>query len=386
MCGDNLTSFEEDMASVLYETFLDQQEGIYDQTYLFKVPGEHTFITLTEDGLWKCYTCELQGFLRLARLALFFPADEPVTVFFNGVLRDNEGNAIRTAMLGFCAENGVIHSCNWLTEGILRSDPVLNWDRKQTRIRSHNILADRVTAINANEMPVPGEALADPRCAKLDGPYCIELSTEDPDATKQKCAKAFKNGDFNAIKEVCGYVHLSLEQLKSDDPKEVKCFCTRKDLTGTDIEKCSTLWKDAINKYCRPKDKVPAKDWPVGHVPDVCAGGKPAQGGCFLFMSKACNSVIAGSCTQYRAAPICYNKIIFKLDGVEQNLEDCLKIKKDGKTVLEVVNSEIEANKTCYKDNVPQEVKDKIDACVKALPVEDDIRSTQPTPVRNVNK
>jgi hypothetical protein len=60
---------------------------------------------------------------------------------------------------------------------------------------------------------------------------------------------------------------------------------------------CATAWRALVGE-CEGLEVD--EGWHRGHIPDVCAGGKPGPGGCFLPQIGIANSGLGGQCSRYK--------------------------------------------------------------------------------------
>lgn len=111
--------------------------------------------------------------------------------------------------------------------------------------------------------------------------------------------------------------------------KSTNCYKVRKK-RGSDgklqkppgWEKFARAWKQCIRRIYDYPDVGDV----ISHVPDMCLGGHPGQGGCFLSVPSGCNTSINGPCSAAQPADCTmWNciKAVYK-DGSPLNVDDVL--------------------------------------------------------------
>lgn len=211
--------------------------------------------------LIKIHITDYNAFLTVAQILRWSGSPMPVQTIFNGGI-ENDG-ALGYCILAYCYKDGVFTADNEVTAQMLEEDPVMNLN---------GFLP--VDVVETEILPKdPVEA-------------CIKTNlTINLDA---KC-KAILAKSQKVREEMCLYIYYTRRMLLCK-----KDGCGLAEANTAEETACKAKWIPVAHKIC--KKELADKGKSPGHMPDVCVGGEPNPGGCFLPQDTACNKAIGTSC------------------------------------------------------------------------------------------
>jgi hypothetical protein len=279
------------------EILADDQQRAYEDA-AFRIPAEtgDVCVLLDNPNLVKIHIGDYDAFLTTARLLRWMPSFFPVQTIYNGAVENDPENK-GYCVLGYYKDADGFVANNEVTEEFLTEDPVVNgYGFMPVDVELEDCLpndpTDPTDCVKTELVITIGKSCLDRLNAKVRAEICTYLYFQ---------RKTLRCNKFCLVAD-------KLVQLPADEPEDSKKI---------DEVKCKKAWLDLVNCVF---DSEIGDDQSPGHLPDVCSGGNPNPGGCFIPQDRICNERIGASCGGQLTSPtekckkIKFNR--FKMVGI----------------------------------------------------------------------